>query len=90
MARMRKDGAVGDILGGFFNVRGEPVAEWIENRVVGLTREDLRKIPAVIAAVSEEAKSVAVLGALNSGLVHTLVTSVGVARRVLELADRPR
>lgn len=89
MARMRKDGAVGDILGGFFNVRGEPVAEWIENRVVGLTRGDLRKIPVVIAAVSEEAKSAAVLGALNSGLVHTLVTSVGVARRVLKLADRP-
>lgn len=89
MARMREDGAVGDILGGFFNVRGEPVAEWIENRVVGLTREDLRKIPVVIAAVSEEAKSAAVLGALNSGLVHTLVTSVGVARRVLKLADRP-
>jgi len=88
MARMRQDGAVGDILGGFFNAGGEPVAEWIEDRVVGLTREDLRKIPAVIAAVSEKAKSAAVLGALNSGLVHTLVASVGVARQVLELADR--
>jgi DNA-binding transcriptional regulator LsrR (DeoR family) len=89
MARVRADGAVGDILGGFFDTGGEPVAAWIENRVVGLTRDDLRKIPAVIAVVAEEAKSAAVLGALNSGLVHTLVTSVGVARRVLKLADRP-
>ncbi len=53
MVRMRTDGAVGDILGSFFNVDGQPIAEWIEERVVGLTRDDLRRIPNVIAVAFE-------------------------------------
>lgn len=87
MNRLRKDGAVGDILGSFFNRTGDPTAEWIEERVVGLTRDNLRSIPSVIAAVSERSKAPAILGALGSGLVHTLVTSVSAARSVIELAD---
>jgi DNA-binding transcriptional regulator LsrR (DeoR family) len=87
MVRLREDGAVGDILGSFFNVAGEPIAEWIAERVVGLTRDDLRRIPNVIAVAWEPAKAAAILGALNSGLVDTLVTSASTARRVLELAD---
>jgi DNA-binding transcriptional regulator LsrR (DeoR family) len=86
MTRLRENGGVGDILGSFFNSDGEPIAEWIEDRVVGLTRDDLRRIPNVIASVAEPAKASALLGALHSGLVHTLVTSMSTARRVLELA----
>lgn len=85
MGRMRKDGAVGDILGGFFNTDGAPIASWIENRVIGLTGADLRAIPNVVAVATEASKAEAILGALNSGIVHTLVTSLAAARRVLEL-----
>src|SRR5690606_8310789 len=87
MIRLREDGGVGDILGSFFNSEGEPIAEWIEDRVVGLTRDDLHRIPNVIASVAEPAKAAALVGALHSGLVHTLVTSVSAARKVLELAS---
>lgn len=87
MARVRDEGAVGDILGGFFNAAGEPIATWIEDRVVGLTTSDLRSIDNVVAVATEASKAEAILGALNSGLVHTLITSLAAARRVLELAD---
>jgi len=87
MGRMRADGAVGDILGSFFNRDGAPIASWIEDRVVGLTgARDLRKIPTVIAVAPEPSKAEAILGALNSGIVHTLITSLSAARRVIELA----
>lgn len=86
MGRMRRDGAVGDILGGFFNRDGSPIAEWVEDRVVGLGAADLRGIDTVIAVATEPSKADAILGALNTGVVNTLVTSLATARRVLELA----
>ncbi len=89
MTRLSADGAVGDILGHFFNADGAPIAEWIEQRVVGLTRDDLRLIPDVIATASEATKAPAILGALQSGLINTLVISVATARGILTLVDTP-
>ncbi len=87
MARMRKAGAVGDILGFFFDEAGEPVPDSVRDRVVGLGSEQLRAIPNVIAMASEQNKEHAVLGALRTGIVDVLVTSLGTARWVLEHAD---
>jgi DNA-binding transcriptional regulator LsrR (DeoR family) len=87
MARMRKVGAVGDILGFFFDLAGEPVADSVRDRVVGLGSEQLRVIPQVVAMASEPDKQQAVLGALRTGIVDVLVTSLGTARWVLEHAD---
>lgn len=87
MIRLRADGAVGDILGSFFNGSGTPVGQWIEERVVGLARADIKGIPTIIAVAAEPSKAPAILGALRSGLVHTLVTSSMTAQRVLQLAD---
>ncbi|BCX05956.1 MAG: DNA-binding protein [Candidatus Roseilinea sp.] len=90
MRQMRHSGAVGDILGCFFNLDGTPVADNMLNRTVGLSPDDLRKIPCVIAVASETGKSMAILGALRSGIVNVLATSIGNARSVLELADGVR
>lgn len=87
MARMRRAGAVGDILGFFFDLAGEPVADSVRDRVVGLGSEQLRVIPQVVAMASEPDKQQAVLGALRTGIVDVLVTSLGTARWVLEHAD---
>lgn len=90
MARMRKAGAVGDILGFFFDIDGQPVADSVENRVVGLTAEDLRSGGTVLAMASESGKARAVLGALRTGIPKILVTTVGMAQEVLEAAARTR
>jgi DNA-binding transcriptional regulator LsrR (DeoR family) len=83
MARMRKAGAVGDILGFFFDVQGKAVAGSIGGRVVGLSADDLRAIPRVIAVAIESDKVQALLGALRTGIPDVLVTSVGIAEHVL-------
>lgn len=88
MARMRKAGAVGDVLGFFFDQAGEAVADSVRDRVVGLGSEQLRAIPQVVAMASEKNKEQAVLGALRTGIVDVLVTSLATARWVLEHADR--
>jgi len=82
MARMRRAGAVGDILGFFFDIDGAAIGGSVGDRVVGLAAEHLRAIPKVLAVASEPGKARAVLGALRTGLVDLLVTSVEIGREV--------
>jgi DNA-binding transcriptional regulator LsrR (DeoR family) len=83
MARMRKAGAVGDMLGFFFDVRGAPVEGSVQDRVVALSADDLRTIPRVIAVTSEPDKALALLGALHTGIPDIVITTVGTAEQVL-------
>src|SRR5581483_11725910 len=85
MRQLRQAGAVGDIMGYFFDLQGRPVANGMGARVVGLGPQDLRAVPCVIGIASETEKARAILGALRTGLVKILATSVGNARAILAL-----
>ncbi len=85
MARMRAAGAVGDILGAFFDIEGRSVAAGMHDRVISLSADDLRAIDTVIAVASEAGKARAILGALRSGLVQVIATSTANAREVIQL-----
>jgi DNA-binding transcriptional regulator LsrR (DeoR family) len=86
MRRLRDRGAVGDILGSFFDADGNVVVDGIGDRVVAIGRTDLESIDCVVAVCSERDKSDAILGALRSGMVNVLVTNLSTARTVLDLA----
>jgi DNA-binding transcriptional regulator LsrR (DeoR family) len=88
MRRLRDRGAVGDILGSFFDADGRAVVDGIGDRVVAIGRPDLERIPCVVAICSERDKGDAILGALRSGMVSVLVTNLSTARTVLELSGR--
>ena len=90
MRRLRDRGAVGDILGSFFDVDGHAVADGIGDRVVAIGRSDLERIPCVVAVCSEKDKNEAILGALRTGMVNVLVTTLSTARGVLDLSGRSR
>jgi len=87
--RLRDRGAVGDILGSFFDADGNAVVDGIGDRVVAIERTDLEAVDCVVAVCSERDKSDAILGALRSGMVNVLVTDLSTARTVLDLAARP-
>ena len=87
MTRLRKAGAVGDILGDFFDIQGRSVGTGMKERVISVNGDALRNIPCVIGIAAESEKTTALLGALRTGIVDILVTSVGNARRLLEMAD---
>ncbi len=88
MRRLRDRGAVGDILGSFFDTDGKVVVDGIGDRVVAIGREDLERIDCVVAVCSERDKSDAILGALRSGMVNVLVANLSTARAVLDLLAR--
>jgi DNA-binding transcriptional regulator LsrR (DeoR family) len=88
MRRLRDRGAVGDVLGSFFDADGYVVVDGIGDRVVAIGRADLERITCVIAICSERDKGDAILGALRTGMVNVLVANLSTARTVLELSGR--
>jgi DNA-binding transcriptional regulator LsrR (DeoR family) len=85
MSQLRRSGAVGDILGYFFDINGAPTENDMQGRVVGLNMEGLHHIPTVIAIASESSKPLSILGALRIGIIDILATSASNAQAVLTL-----
>ncbi len=82
----RKSGTVGDMMGyDFFDIHGQLVDIPIQGRVIGLSMQDLTNIPNVIAIAAESNKVIAILGALRSGVINTLITNIENVKKILEL-----
>jgi lsr operon transcriptional repressor len=84
--RMLRDrDVVGDILGQFFDARGNVVKLPIHDRRIGIELSDLTKIPKVVGVAGGLHKAEAILGALRGGFLDVLVTNELAALRLLEL-----
>lgn len=83
------NGVVGDFGGyDFFNVQGNVANTVMNDRVIGLSIDEFRPISNVIAIASENNKPLALLGALRSGAVDVLATSVSNALTILNLDEQ--
>lgn len=83
LAELTRSGAVGDICGRYLDLAGQPIPTPFDGRLVGITLEDIRRIPRVFAVAGGAAKGKAILAALRSGLLHILVTDKSAALEVL-------
>jgi len=91
IAELRQCGAVGDVMGyHFIDVAGRPVETTMRDRVIGLSLDDLKRIPNVIAVASESTKTTAVLGSLRTGAIKTLATTEAIAQTIVSLEDATR
>ena len=83
MRRLAKQGAAGEINTKFFDTRGRPLPA-MNAQIIGMELEDIRRIPHVIAVVSDgPGKDVAVFGALRGKYINVLVIDELLATRVL-------
>ncbi|MEM7709270.1 MAG: sugar-binding domain-containing protein [Pseudomonadota bacterium] len=88
MAAAQAEGVAGDLMGyDFFDRHGASAGSALGGRVVGLTREDLTRIGKTIAIASEDSKAAAILGALRTGAVDVLATSVTNCEAILRMVD---
>jgi DNA-binding transcriptional regulator LsrR (DeoR family) len=84
-AQLMADGTVGEISGQMFTLEGQPHPHEMSERIIGLTLDELRRIPTVIAAAVGTAKAPAILGALRTGAVNVLATDDGAASEILRM-----
>jgi len=88
IARLREQGAVGDILGNYVDVDGRVIPSPHRDRLIALSIEELRRVETVVAVVSEAEKPLAILGVLRAGVADVLVVDEGNAHAVLDLAQQ--
>lgn len=80
----RSAGAVGDILGVYYDAHGTVMDLPIHKRRIGISLDDLREIPNVIGVAAGESKMAAIRGALKGGYLDVLVTTEAIARKLIE------
>lgn len=80
-----QEAGVGEILARVINRQGQPCAQQLSDRVVGINLDDLRRIPLRIGLAALEEKALPIAAALRGGYLTTIITDEITAKRVLEL-----
>jgi DNA-binding transcriptional regulator LsrR (DeoR family) len=90
LAALGEHGAVGDICLRFFDAEGRRVPSDVDERVIGITLEQLRNVDRCVGIAGGERKYEAIRGALRGGLINVLITDGDTAQRLVaeDLASR--
>jgi DNA-binding transcriptional regulator LsrR (DeoR family) len=81
---LRSRGAVGDICLRFFDATGTPVSTPLDDRVISIELQELRRVGRVVGIAGGLRKTAAIRGALRGGLVNVLITDRSTAERLLQ------
>lgn len=81
---IQEKGAVGDVCARFFSIDGELIPEIFQDRMIGISLDDLVNIPLRIGVAGGAAKIDPIIGALRSGLINILVSDTATIAEVLE------
>ncbi|MFC7621687.1 sugar-binding transcriptional regulator [Microlunatus sp. GCM10028923] len=84
LAALRTAGAVGDICLRFFDAQGTLITTPLNERVVGIGSDQLRRVPRVIGIAGGERKVDAIQAAAAGGWIDVLITDLGTARKIVE------
>lgn len=87
LSLFRRQGAVGDILGFFYDAHGKVLPLDLHDHVVSVPLDRLASIDTVIGAAAGVKKADAILGAIRGGHINTLVTDQPTAEAILERSD---
>lgn len=79
MNALANQGAVGDVLGIFYNAAGEQLETDLSERRIGISFTELKQIPTVVAVAGGTSKLDAIRGVLNAGVIDVFVTTEDIA-----------
>lgn len=77
-------GAVGDIALRYYDTDGECIDSDIDDRIIGITLDELKKVPKVVGVSGGPDKLAAIRGALTGRLIDVLITDSISAAKLLE------
>lgn len=89
-AQFEAAGPVGDMCGRFFDADGSAIGPPAADRVIGITLEELVRVPTVVGLAAGVAKAAGALAALRTGAVNVPIFDIRLACAVLDLHDRGR
>ncbi|MFP4371283.1 MAG: sugar-binding transcriptional regulator [Halanaerobium sp.] len=81
-------GAVGDIVGRYYDINGNLIGSKVDDMIVGLDLKEIAEIDEVIAFAGGEKKVKPILGALNGGFINSLITDEECAKSILKLKKK--
>jgi DNA-binding transcriptional regulator LsrR (DeoR family) len=81
---LREHGAVGDICLRFFDAAGNPVLTALNDRVIGMQLEQLRRVPRAVGIAGGRNKMAAIRGALMGRWINVLVTDRFMAAQLVQ------
>jgi len=84
MKELESMGAVGNLLGQFFDINGTLLHSFLSDRLISAPLETLQQIPIRIGVTSGLLKTDAMLGALRGGFINVLITDEETAQEVLK------
>jgi DNA-binding transcriptional regulator LsrR (DeoR family) len=84
-SRLYEKGVVGNVCGLHFNMEGDILEHSLNERTISISAEDLRAIPTRIGVAYGTRKADAIIGALRSGFINSLVTDTDAGMRILNL-----
>jgi DNA-binding transcriptional regulator LsrR (DeoR family) len=85
MCTLSKQAAVGDMAGQLFSADGKTHPSPHNKRIIGITLDELSKIPTSIAVAAGDDKAHAILGALRTHAFNVFCTNDATAQHVLAL-----
>ncbi len=83
LTAIKDAGGVGDISLRFFNAEGGIVKTSLDDRVIGMSLEELHGIDRVLALAGGKAKTEAIRGGLRTGVIDVLITDRFTAERLV-------
>lgn len=84
MNKLKKKGAVGEILGRYYDINGIPVKSKFDDLIIGVDLDELSKVDKVMVFAGGSHKTEAIYGALQGEYLDLLVTDEETAKMLLE------
>ncbi len=86
LERLKAQGAVGDVCLRFFDGAGLPVVTPYNDRVIGISLEQLRQVRRTVGIAGGQRKLAAIRGALEGGWINVLITDRHTAEKLIPRA----
>lgn len=80
---LRAAGAVGDMSLHFYDVNGKQVGVELDQRVIGISFNDMKNLRRKVGVAGGPDKYLAILGAIRGGLINSLVTDKQTAEKLI-------
>ena len=80
---IKQQGGIGEVIGRAYDENGNIIHSELDNRIIGVTLEELKQIPLKIGVGYGNQKVKAIKAALKGGLIDVLITDRETAEKLV-------